>query len=186
VNAYGVLLRLYPRDFREEYGEDMAQLLRSQLRDERAVRVWARTLLDVALTVPSMRLETHMTRGTSAPVVYGAATAACLVLAVVAGTSIGVSVVGLAGVLIFGALAVISWRRARSLGNSPRAAAHWWKYLLVGCVGLTAAVVAATLSGEQSEGGWALFFGGLLFSVGLIAIGMVLGITRAVTRGRPV
>lgn len=181
MNAYGVLLRLYPRDFREEYGEDMAQLLRNQLRDESATRVWARTVLDVALTAPSIRLEAHMSRGTSAPIVYGTATAACLVLAVVAGTSIGVSVVGLAGVLVFGALAFISWRRARTLEPSRHAAMHWWKYLATGCVVLAAVIVGATTAeGELSEGSWAVWFGGLLFSVGLIAAGLVLGINHAV------
>src|SRR5262245_26064394 len=109
MNAYGVLLRLYPRDFREEYGEDMAQLHLNQLRDESASRVWARTVLDVALTVPSIRLEAHMSRGTSAPVIYGTATAACLTLAVIVGSSVGVSVIALAGVLLFGSLAYISW-----------------------------------------------------------------------------
>ena len=181
MNAYGTLLRLYPRDFREEYGEDMAQLLRNQLRDERATRVWARTVLDVALTAPSMRLEAHMSRGTSAPVIYGTATFACLALAVVAGTSVGVSILGFAGVLVFGTLAFIAWRRARTLESSAHAAAHWWKYLAVGGVGLACAVVgAAAADDELSEGAWALFFGGLLFSVGLIAAGMILGITHAV------
>jgi len=189
MNTYGVLLRLYPRDFREEYGEDMAQLLRNQLRDESATRVWARTVLDVALTAPSIRLEAHMSRGTSAPIVYGTAAAACLALAVVVGTSAGVSVIGFAGVFVFGGLAFIAWRRARVLEPSAHADAHWWKYLAVGCVGLALAIVsAATSDDELSEGMWALFFGGLLFSVGLIAAGMVLGISRAVharRRGTP-
>ena len=181
MNVYGVLLRLYPRDFREEYGEDMAQLLRHQLRDSSATRVWARTVLDVALTAPSLRLEAHMSHRASAPIVYGTATVACLVLAVVAGTSIGVSVVGLAGVLVFGALAFIAWRRARSLEPSGHAAAHWWKYLAVGGAGLAVAIVLAAFSGDDdSEGMWAVFFGGLLVSVGLIAAGLVLGITHAV------
>jgi len=187
MNPYGLLLRLYPRDFREEYGEDMVQLLRNQLRDENARRVWARTVLDVALTVPSIRLEAHMSRGTSAPVVYGTATVASIVLAVVAGTSVGVSVVGLAGVFLFGSLAFIAWRRSRAFGSSPHADAHWWKYLAIGCVALAAVVVSANLAdGELSEGMWAVFFGGLLFSVGLIAAGLILGVTHAVhaRRGR--
>jgi hypothetical protein len=187
MNPYGLLLRLYPRDFREEYGEDMVQLLRNQLRDENARRVWARTVLDVALTAPSIRLEAHMSRGTSAPVVYGTATVASIVLAVVAGTTVGVSVVGLAGVLVFGALAFVAWRRARTLGSSPHADAHWWKYLAIGGVALAAVVVSANLADdEMSEGMWAVFFGGLLFSVGLIAAGLILGVTHAVhaRRGR--
>ena len=181
MTFYGALLRLYPRQFREEYGEDMAQLLRNQLRDESASRVWARTVLDVAMTVPSLRLEAHMSHRASAPLVYGIATVACLVLAVVAGTSLGVSILGLAGVLLFGALTFIAWRRARTIEPSAHAAAHWWKYLVVGCAGLAAvATVGALAEGELSEGVWAVFFGGLLFSVGLVATGLVLGVTHAV------
>lgn len=183
MTVYDVLLRLYPRDFREEYGEDMAQLVRQQLRDESATRVWARTVLDVALTFPSIRLEAHMSRGTSAPIIYGTATAACLALAVVVGTSVGVSVLGFAGVFIFGALAFIARRRARAFGPSAHAA-HWWKYLLVGCAGLAVVVVCGvTADGELSDGSWALFFGGLLFSVGLVAAGLILGIAHG-ARGR--
>jgi hypothetical protein len=111
MNTYGLLLRLYPRAFREEYGEDMVQLHRNQLRDESATRVWARTVLDVALTAPSIRLEAHMSRGTSAPVIYTAATVACLVLAAIVGSTVGVSVVALAATLVCGALAVVAWRR---------------------------------------------------------------------------
>jgi len=181
MNPYGMLLRLYPRDFREEYGEDMVQLIRNQLRDESSTRVWARTVLDLALTVPSIRVEAHMSRRTSAPFIYGVATVVCIVLAVVAGTTVGVSVVGLAGVLLFGSLAFTAWRRARTLGPSGHAAAHWWKYLAAGCLGLAAAIVSANLAdGELSEGSWAVFFGGLLFSVGLIAAGLVLGVNHAV------
>jgi hypothetical protein len=180
MNTYGVLLRLYPRDFREEYGEDMAQLFRNQLRDESATRVWARTVLDVALTVPSTRLEAHMSRRTSASVVYVTATVACIVVAAIVGTSVGVSVVALAGALVFGSLGVIAWRRSHALGASEHAA-HWWKYLLGGAVGLSAVIVAATASGEAgSEGSWAGFMVALLTSVGLIATGLVLGINRAV------
>ena len=62
MTLYGALLRCYPRDFRREYGDDMAQLLALQLRDENAARVWVRTFVDLALTVPSLRLEAVMSR----------------------------------------------------------------------------------------------------------------------------
>jgi hypothetical protein len=184
MNAYDVLLRLYPREFREEYGEDMAQLHRNQLRDESATRVWARTVLDVALTVPSTRLEAHMSRGAPASVIYIAATVACVVVAALVGTSVGLSVVALAGVLVFGGLAAISWRRSRALGVSEHAT-HWWKYLLAGGAGLGAAVTAATVSGEAgTEGSWAVFMVVLLTSVGLMATGLVLGVNRVVHHRR--
>ena len=180
MSLYGGLLRLYPRDFREEYGEDMQQLLTLQLRDEAAARVWLRTLLDVALTVPPLRLEAHMSARTSAPVVYGAATVASLTFAAVAGSAVGVSVVGLAGVLLFGSLATLSWRRAKTLGDGSHAAAHWWKYLGLGAVGLAACVVAANVGPE--DGPWLVFMGAFLTSIALIATGLILWVTHAVGR----
>ena len=38
VRVYRSLLRLYPREFRDEYGTDMVQLLREQCSDEPAWR----------------------------------------------------------------------------------------------------------------------------------------------------
>ena len=58
--AYSLLLRLYPRSFRREYGEPMAQLFADQVRDGQGWRVWARTLADLARTVPVQRLEAAM------------------------------------------------------------------------------------------------------------------------------
>lgn len=121
-----------------------------------------------------------MSARTSAPVVYGAATVTSLVVAAVAGSAVGVSLIGLAAVLLFGGLAVVSWRRARTLGDGGHAAAHWWKYLAAGAAGLTAVVVAANVGSE--DGPWLLFMGALLTSVALTAVGLVLGITRAVGR----
>jgi uncharacterized membrane protein YhaH (DUF805 family) len=186
MTLYGGLLRLYPRSFREEYGEDMEQLLRLQLRDEGALRVWSRALLDLALTVPSLHLEARMSRGPSAPVVYGAASVASLVLAAVAGTAVGVSVLGIAGVLLFGSLAVIAHRRAQSLGSSGHADAHWWKYAVAGGALLALTAVAGTLADDDlGEGSWAVFMAVLLTSVVLLAVGLVLGVTHAVAHRRP-
>ena len=184
MTLYGGLLRLYPRDFRDEYGEDMVLLLQHQLRDERAARVWGRTFLDLAITVPSLRLEAHMSARTSAPIAYGAATVASLALAVIGGTAVGVSVIGVAGVLLFGSLAVVSWRRAQTLGGAGSSAASWWKFLVAGIVGLAAVVILANVNGELPSGWWAVFMGGLLTSIALMGTGLVLGISHAVNGRR--
>ena len=183
MTLYHLLLRAYPRAFREEYGEDMAQLFRHQLRDESAWRVWPRTLLDAVLTAPSLRLEARMSRPASAPVVYGVATVACLVLAVVAGTVIGVSILGIAGVLLFGSLGLISWRRSRTLGAPAHASAHWWKYLVGGCAVFAAAGGYASAVGELPESTWLIVMLAFLVGLGLVATGVTLGIARAAGRG---
>ncbi|MDP9182390.1 MAG: hypothetical protein M3P04_06390 [Actinomycetota bacterium] len=180
---YGGLLRLYPRAFRNEYGEDMVLLLQHQLRDENAARVWGRLLLDLAITVPSLRLEAHMSARTSAPVVFGALTVGSLALAVIGGTAVGVSLVGAAGALLFGSLAVISWRRTQALGRSGTATASWWKYVLAGGAVLASCVALVNVGDHELPGNtWAVWMGALLTSFVLLGVGVVLGISHAASR----
>ncbi len=56
---YRLLLRAYPAEFRSEFGSEMALAFRDRRRDMRAmpVRFWLTTLLDVARSAPSLRLE---------------------------------------------------------------------------------------------------------------------------------
>jgi len=53
---YGCLLRLFPRGFREAYGEEALQLLRDRVRHERgvlrAMRLWVDLLMDLAISLP--------------------------------------------------------------------------------------------------------------------------------------
>jgi hypothetical protein len=58
-SAYRALLVLYPRSFRQEYGEPMAQLFGDRLRDV-GPRVWLRAVPDLIRTVPSQRIEAVM------------------------------------------------------------------------------------------------------------------------------
>jgi hypothetical protein len=181
MSVYGGLIRLYPRDFREEYGPDMEQLLRDQLRDENAARVWGRAVLDLALTIPPQHLETHMKNG-SAPVVYGIAAVVSLVVAAVAGSAIGVSLLGIGGVLVFGTLAAVALRRSRTLGEGTHAAAHWWKYLAAGAAGVATVAVIGSQVDELPDGTWFLFMAALLASVVVLAVGLVLGLVRLAGR----
>jgi hypothetical protein len=56
--AYRLLLRAYPAEFRAEFGREMALVFRDQHRENGAgaVRFWAATLWDVALSAPTLRL----------------------------------------------------------------------------------------------------------------------------------
>ena len=61
---YEALLRLYPLEYRREYGESMTQLLVDRLRDEgggvRTFGVWVQVLVDLARTAFAERMETTM------------------------------------------------------------------------------------------------------------------------------
>jgi putative ABC transport system permease protein len=52
VRLYRRLLRLYPREFREEYGAEMTAVYRARARDEDAGGLWFALLTDVMRTAP--------------------------------------------------------------------------------------------------------------------------------------
>jgi Clp amino terminal domain, pathogenicity island component len=58
---YRILLKAYPRRYRERYEQPMAECFRDQLRSTSGLyeffRLWLRTLADHALTVPARHLE---------------------------------------------------------------------------------------------------------------------------------
>jgi len=58
---YRALIRLYPKEFRRHYGDDLLQAHADLARENGRARAWWRTGLDVAITVPRYRLETIMT-----------------------------------------------------------------------------------------------------------------------------
>jgi putative ABC transport system permease protein len=60
ARLYGRLLRLYPREFREEYEAEMAGLYRDRARDEGALRIWPAILADVLRTAPKEQLTMLM------------------------------------------------------------------------------------------------------------------------------
>ena len=53
---YSLLLQLYPRAFRERYGEEMARVFRDRLRDEPSARLWIDVLSDAAMSIPRQYL----------------------------------------------------------------------------------------------------------------------------------
>jgi hypothetical protein len=70
---YRFLLRGYPRRYREQYAEPMACCFRDQLRGARTLfalaRLWLRTALDLAWTVPARHLSARF-RFHAVPAVY--------------------------------------------------------------------------------------------------------------------
>ena len=75
VGIYCCLLRIYPRPFRDEYRDDMALAFAQQLRDETGTRVWTRSLIALAITVPHLHLQARMNRppNQTVPVVFAGA-----------------------------------------------------------------------------------------------------------------
>jgi putative ABC transport system permease protein len=54
---YRRLLRLYPRDFSDDYADEMARLYRDRVRGERASSVWLALAVDLACTAPREQIS---------------------------------------------------------------------------------------------------------------------------------
>jgi hypothetical protein len=182
LRAYGALMALYPREFRDEYGADMVQLARDACRDEPPWRVAGRVLVDLAISIPTQHLEVRMHRSASLliPLIYAAVSGAGIVLALVGGTNAALLVVGLVVAVIAGMLAVVAWRRAAPIGGSVPTT-HWWKLVVAGPIIIGGVIVAAELGVE------AWFVGMLLVFVALIltGVGLLLGLARLTARRPP-
>jgi len=63
---YRSMVRLYPRDFRREYGEDLVGHYDDLVADRGARAARTRTALDLAITIPRYHLEHVMTEQHSA------------------------------------------------------------------------------------------------------------------------
>jgi hypothetical protein len=57
---YRGLVRLYPGEFRREYGDDLVQHFADLVTDRGARAAWARTSLDLTITIPRYHLERIM------------------------------------------------------------------------------------------------------------------------------
>lgn len=114
VRLYRRLIRLYPKSFRDDYGEPLAQHF-SDLAADRGLRsALLRTSLDLAITVPRYRMESFMSeRQTTTAIVIAiwafAAAGAASVL-----TGVGPSL------LFFGAAAVLAFVQRGALARSLR------------------------------------------------------------------
>ena len=69
---YRALVRLYPKDFRRHYGDDLVQNFVDLLGRDGASRTWPRVALDLIITVPRYRLETVMNPRKSTAALYAA------------------------------------------------------------------------------------------------------------------
>ena len=80
--AYRALIHLYPAHFRRHYGEDLVQHFDDLVSDRGVRSAWARTGLDLTVTVPRYQLERIMTEPQSNTALH--ATVALLTLGGVA------------------------------------------------------------------------------------------------------
>jgi hypothetical protein len=181
--TYRRLVRLYPRRFRDDVGDDLVDLLAEQLRDEPTWRVAVRGVVDLALTVPTQHVEAHMDRSPTLVVtsLLGAVAVAALVVGLVVGHVVVLAACA-AVALAAGALAYVSARRGRPVAGERSIAAHWWKLASAGAVLVVALVAITRATGELPEGGWFVAMVAGLTALLLLGAGLVLGIVHLASR----
>lgn len=88
---YRACIALYPRSFRQRYGEDLVEHFGDLAAHRGVGAAWARTALDLIVTIPSYRLESIMTERRSTTTLYVTITllAAASVVAVLTGVYSG-------------------------------------------------------------------------------------------------
>lgn len=178
TRAYGALLWLYPRQFREEYRDDMVLLVRDQCRDESPWRVLTRSAVDLAITIPKQHLEAHMRRTPTSIVSLGylALSLAGIGLMIVGGSSLPAVVIGFAVAVLAAVLAVIAWRRSAPASEPATVTASWWKFVVAGPVLFGLVILGAGIGINA----WFLLILTVLTGVVSIATGLVLGVLHLV------
>jgi hypothetical protein len=131
TGLYRVLVRLYPRDFRSHYGDDMVLHFTDLVHRDGPSATWRRAALDLLVTVPRYRLESIMStrRATSTLV----ALVIALVVAAVGAFAAGFVPVAIVALMI--AVAIVVSERSQ-LGRSLRPAGPRQRCALTLVVGL--------------------------------------------------
>jgi hypothetical protein len=146
---YRVLLFAYPRSFRRDYGELMAQAFGDRLREKGAPRAWGLVVTDLALSLPQQLMEVSLMSQRWMAGVAAAGTALILsTMFIGAGSPITILSLGIG--LFAGILAALSFWSAKrngrpsefSYGGVTPKLWKWWTVLAVVLGALY--VVAAT------------------------------------------
>lgn len=188
ITAYRCLSKLYPKSFRDEYGDDLIATFTEQLRDERASRLWLSTIRDLAVTVPTQHLEVHMNRPTPriVAVIASTVTVASLAMAMVTGTGAATGVFLLIAVASL-VVATLAWKATHPAGQNGPTVMHRWRTILSLGIGLVTAVIVVINVPPYNDrdlpsAGWALMMLSLVTGVALITVGLTMGVARRSTR----
>ena len=176
-SLYRALVRLYPRSFRVDYGEPMAQLFGDRLRERGVARVWLDALPDLVRSVPAQRMEAVMAR-------LGPGARVGLLAVLVAGAvaaSIGFGGGAVPVLLVLTVLGVVARSRAvMAAPFGPRApmwpavTQAWWAPLAA-LLGVAMLVFGVGTIFEASNLGGRIFGSGLLLLLGST---MLVGLMR--------
>lgn len=189
VGAYRRLLALYPKQFRDAYGEDMVFVFEEMLRDNSPRRVWSRTVLDIATSIIVQRMETTMSTSasTAAAKLRPVAVAAGAVAALIAFSAFGVEnplVFALTVLLASAAViaALVDWHSHRTyVEPSDQMHRYWLRFAGAGAALIALVNIGAAVDLELP---WLVLFASIILGIVLVAIGLILAIWHGADRIR--
>lgn len=166
--VYRALIRLYPRDFRDRYRDDLVQSFADLVDDRGARAAWARTAVDLIVTVPRYRLEAIMTErhSTTTLSVTIAVLAAAGLLSVPVGFYPGIVLLPVAGALAVAQRSTLARAIRTPDSNRRRRRLTIAGVLAVSCVVATT-IFVLDVRGEEHWGGKVVVYN-LIFCVTLI------------------
>ena len=182
--AYRTLLMLYPRPFRQEYGDALVHFFRDDIRCRGAARGWRRALSDLLFSVPIQHVEVTLMQRSA---LRTTSMLGLPVLAAFAAMAFGRLVI--LTVPLFLLVSVVMYLSSRRSYNEAVAGVSggWWRVLAAGVVVLVGMGVVATYGPDMPWFPWYLAVLLYLIGWGLIATGVVLGLVRVwrTVRRRP-
>ena len=186
VAVYRHMLRAYPANFRQAYGEEMARLFADLVSDQRQsgqplgiFRLWVRTIVDTLSSAPRERMEETMNNQAA---LFTRTLLVIIPIAVYAGFAFGGGV-GAFPILVAGIIVLVARRRSLPDALVGDRRGRWWVWTLIGLGMAGASMIVATLAGEEGgELGWVLF--SLLFVAGVVIVGASIVRAFALLMGR--
>lgn len=149
---YATLVRLYPRQFRDDFADEMVVAFGELVEHDGRAATWRRVLVDLMLTVPAYRLETVMAphRSTNALIAFAMA------LALGAAATFAVGAWPVAAILLLVAAAIGITQRsdlARSLrpGNPSHRRRLLARSAVLGLVAVAVVVIGLFDLGDESH-----------------------------------
>lgn len=163
LRTYRAAVRLYPKEFRREHGDDIVALFAELMADRGPRRAWSRTILDLIITLPTYRLETIMSQSRSSTVIN------LTVLALLASGIVALfDISPVAAVVLLGAAGVVAITQRTNLARSLRPATGSQRRKRLTWAAISAAVFAAAVVGYLIEIGDDSISGAALIAYNLI------------------
>lgn len=191
LTIYRSLSALYPRSFRDAYREDLAVLFSHQITDEPALRVWLRTIRDLAVTVPVTHLEARMNRPPTRVLVGigSILTAASVATALMIGTGApGATIVLLAIAVVSGSVSAWAWHADQTIHDTASPSSAWWKLLSGGLILIVATFTSMAIpwpdAADLGDNAYWLIVASIMTGLMLAAVGLLLGIATLIRNRR--